>query len=136
MWSLLQDAILPKLILCGLPTRKHCSTWVHTTGPVLPKLPYTVPHGLSSSNPPAPTQTPPHRLQQPTGLLLQGYPWAVSPSSLIHCCTMGSFLGAHEYLLCVVLMGCRGTACSSMGLSWDAGSFCSLPGEPPALLPR
>ena len=31
-------------------------------------------------------------------------------------------------------MGCRGSECSTMGLSWAAGNFCSTPGTPPALL--
>ena len=31
-------------------------------------------------------------------------------------------------------MGCRGTACSTLGLSWAVWNFCSASGEPPTLL--
>jgi len=56
------------------------------------------------------------------------------PSGLIHHRPTGSSVAAWGDLLHVVPMGCKGTACSSVGLSWAAGSCCSLPGAPPVLL--
>ena len=43
-------------------------------------------------------------------------------------------MAAQRDLLCMVPTGCRGMACSSMGLSWAEGSYCCVPGAPPALL--
>jgi len=99
-----QNATLVKLILCGLHTgcSSHSTnlTWPHTTGTVLHQLLHI---GV-------------HRLQFWPGAASAGYPWAVPPLGLIHCCPMGSSMAAHGDLLCVVPMGCRETACSSMGL--------------------
>ena len=68
------------------------------------------------------------------GLFLWGHPWAVAPSGLILCCTVGSSVAAQGDLLCVAPTVCGGTACSSVGLSWAARSCCSAPRAPPALL--
>lgn len=57
-----------------------------------------------------------------------------TPSNYIHCCTGGSSVAAGGQLLCIVPTDCRDTACSSMGLSWAAGSVCSPPAPSPALL--
>ena len=40
---------------------------------------------------------------------------------------MGSSIAARGDLLCVVPVGCRETACSSMGLSWAAGASAAHP---------
>ena len=45
-------------------------------------------------------------------------------------------MATHGSLLCLVPISCRGTACSTMGLSWAAGSCCSMSGAPPALTLR
>ena len=56
------------------------------------------------------------------GLILQGYPWVVPLSDHIHCCPVGSSMATCGDLLCMMPMGCKGTACSTMGLPWAAGS--------------
>jgi len=72
---------------------------------------------------PAPPRVPLHRLQL--------WPRAVSagalhglhpPSGLIHCSTLASSLAAGGDLSHTVPTGCRGAACSSMGLSWAVGN--------------
>ena len=62
------------------------------------------------------------------------YPQAVPPSGLIHCCPSGSSVASRADLLHAVLMGCRGTACSSVGLSWAARCYWSASCPPPALI--
>ena len=52
------------------------------------------------------------------GLLVEGYPCAVPPPGLIHCCTVGSSMAARGDVFHVVPVGRRGMACSSVGLSW------------------
>lgn len=53
------------------------------------------------------------------------------PSGLSHCHPMGSSMRGD--LLWAVPMGCRGMACSSMALSWAAGSLEFLLGWPGCL---
>ena len=67
-------------------------------------------------------------------LLLQRLSMNCTSFSHIHCCSVGSSITALGYLLLVVPIGCRGTACSSMGLSQAVGNFCTAPGAAPALL--
>jgi len=50
------------------------------------------------------------------------------------CCTAGSSIAACGDLLHMVPAGCRGTACTSTGLSWASGNFCYMLGAPPAFL--
>jgi len=71
-----------------------------------------------------------HRAPQP----LLGLSIGCGSFSCIHCCPLGSSMAASRALLCMVPMGCRGTAFSTMGLSWAAGNFCSMPGSHPAVL--
>ena len=69
----------------------------------------------------------PELLELCKGLLLgcscQGV-HGLQPSGLIHCCTMGSSTAAHGDLLCMVQVGCRETACSSMGFLWASECCC------------
>uniref|UniRef100_A0A8V1A1J9 Deoxynucleoside triphosphate triphosphohydrolase SAMHD1 n=2 Tax=Gallus gallus TaxID=9031 RepID=A0A8V1A1J9_CHICK len=123
------DAVLPELIPHGLPmgcSSKHCSAvaryhGAHPLGaasaPPVPLLPAALLHGLQLR--PRPCSC--------------GAPWAASPSAHIHCCTTGSPMAAKGDLLRVVPVGCGGTACSTVGLSWAAGSCCSAPGPSSAL---
>ena len=78
-------------------------------------------------------------LLQPSCATVGPSPWAAAPAQGcscegIYCCPWalpwlyGEIHGFHA-----VPVGCRGTVCSSMGLSWAAGNFCSVPGAPPAL---
>lgn len=91
--SLPQDAILPQLIVQGLPT------------------------GCSSPSPPAPPQAAFLGLQLWPGLLLREYPWAAAfrPHTLLHrellcgCTGRSALHGAH---------GLQGMTYSSMGLCW------------------
>lgn len=116
-----QDAVLPELILCGLPTGSSSPsttpTWLRITMPIL--------QALLHMAPPALLRDAPHRLQlRPgaatvgvsTGCGLQvsstaapqappwlhvdvcsvGCPWAAGISLLLH----GSFLGCKDLLLC------------------------------------
>jgi len=46
----------------------------------------------------------------------------------------GSHTDVHGDLLSVVPMGCKGTTCPTVGLSWTAGNCCSAPGAPPVFL--
>lgn len=71
----------------------HRSSWVTAPTALLPH------HGLLSMG-----------CSSSLGLLLQGYPWAVPHSGLIHCWSMSSSMTAHGDLLCSVTMGCRGTS--------------------------
>ena len=120
------DAVLPKLILRGLPTGSSSSrtapTWLRTTGsiPQEQTAPAWVPHrrqfppdplllrgllstGCSSGLGPA-----------PTGALHGPQP----PPGHIHLLHRGLLHGLqHGDLLHVGPMGCRGTACSTRGLS-------------------
>jgi len=60
---------------------------------------------------------------------------SVQGQSVLICCSLGgSSMAAWGDLLHTAPMGCRETACSSVGLSWAAGSFCSLPRAPSDLL--
>ena len=94
-----QTAALPALLQHGSISWgqffRHCSTWVPTGGsspsPLAPLLSCICSYG--------------------------GSPWAVPPSGLIHCCTMGSSMAACGDLLHMVPIGCRGTACSTIGHS-------------------
>ena len=95
-------------------------TQLCTTGPILQAL---FQHGSSQAA--APPALMPHGgllsmgCSSSLGLYLWGYAWAAVPSSLMHCCTIGSSTAARGDLLCVVPMDCRGTACSSVGF-WAA----------------
>jgi len=51
------------------------------------------------------------------------------PPGHVHCCATATRRDLHT-----VPIGCRGTACLSMGLSWAAENNCSAPGVTPALL--
>lgn len=119
-----QDAVLPELILCGLPTGSSspstAPTWLHITMPTLQALLHMAPPALL-----------PHCGMLPTGcssglgLLLWGYPRAVVFRShpLLHhrplhgCMWTSALQGAH---------GLQGSACSSMGPSRAARTFCSV----------
>lgn len=59
-----------------------------------------------------------------------GFLWALPPSGPIHYWSMCSSTAACGDLLHAIMqpVGCRRTACSSMGLSWVAGTCCSTPG--------
>lgn len=70
--------------------------------------------GGSSPSPPAPPRAALHGLQLWPGLPRMGYPWAVPPSALIHCWTVGSSTVPCGDVLHVVPVVCRGTACSSL----------------------
>ena len=138
MEFLVQNTVPPKLILCGLPT--GCSspstapTQLCTTGPILQELLHTGPHGLRPPSPPSRPWSPLHGLQLHPGATPVGasmgcasfMPHPLLPHGVLH--------AAHGDLLCVVHMGCKGTACSTMGLSWSAWSFCSTCGTSPAFL--
>lgn len=106
--SLPGNAVLPELILCGLPT--GCSSlstapaWLHTMSSILQELFHTHPHRW--------------QLPQTSG----GSPWPHPPSGHSHCCSMGSSMAAHGDLLHVVPHGLQKTACSIMG-SQAAVSF-------------
>jgi len=98
-------------------------------------VPAPFPADSSSPSPPAPWQSAPHGLQllsraAPVGALCGLQP----PSGLIYCCIMVSFMAACGDLLHMVPMGFRGTGCSTIGLSWAAGKFSSMPGASPALI--
>ena len=132
--SLPWGAILPELIPCGLLT---CCSSPSTA-------PYHRAHPLGAAPHRSPRVAAPPALLAPWAalrgsrfpardLLLGGYPWAVPPSDLIHCCPMGSSVATCGVLFHTVPVGCRGTACSSVGFSWAAGSCCCVPGAPPAL---
>lgn len=56
----------------------------------------------------------------------KGSPRAVSPSGLIHFFSTGFSMAVCGDLLCVVSVGCRGTACSIVDHSWASGIFCSM----------
>lgn len=118
----------------GLQLFKHCSDITpyhgfHPSG--------AAPHGSSQA---APSSLLPHHgpfymgCSSGPGMLLQGYPWAMPPSGLILCCTMGFSMAARGDLLCIVSVDCRGTDYSSMGFFWAAESFCFARGTLPALL--
>ena len=70
--------------------------------------------GGSSPSPPAPPRAALHGLQLWPGLPRMGYPWAVPPSGLILCWTVGSSTVPCGDVLHVVPVVCRGTACSSL----------------------
>jgi len=90
--------------------------------------------GGSSPSPPAPLWAPLHGLQlQLRVCSCRGFLGSEASFSHKRGCTVGSSVAAHEVLLCVVPMGCRRTACSTMRVSWAAGNFCSTPGIPSAL---
>lgn len=90
-----------------------------------------------------PTSPPPPHMLLPPGcssspkLLLWGCPWA-PPLDVIHCCTVDAFVAAWEDLLHTVPTGCRGTACSPVGLlEFLLPSFCTnLVASFPFLTPR
>lgn len=90
--------------------------------------------GGSSPSPPAPPQAAPHRLQlQPRPCPCRCSPWTVHPLGHMHCCTTVSSRVACGDLHRIVPMHCRGTACSTVGLSWASGNF-FMPGAHPAFL--
>ena len=79
------------------------------------------------------------------GLFLWGHPWAVAPSGLILCCTVGSSVAAqgdllcvaptqslwgHSLLLCGPLLGCRELLLSA----WSTPCFLSALTSVPAKL--
>lgn len=55
-----------------------------------------------------------------------GSPWGVPLPGLFYCCNADSSITAQGDLLHVVPVGCRGTACSTMGLLWTAGNSVCL----------
>ena len=128
------NAVLPALFLCGLPS--GCSSpsiapiQLCTTGPTLWALLHTGPHSQQLPQPSCLTAG--FSLQ--TAAPAQCAPWAVPPSGLIHCYTTDSSMAACGDLLHMLPMACRGTACSTTGLSWAEGCCCSVPRAPPALL--
>jgi len=118
----------------SLQLSKHCSKTAlyhstHPSGTAPPQLPQAV----------APPSLLPHcrflsvACSFSPGCSCGGSLWAVPLSGHIHCCPVGSSMALQGDLLHVVPTGCGGTDYSSMGLSWAAGSFCSVPGAPPAL---
>ena len=111
-----QAAALQAPLQCGSvlwgPPFSHCSS--------------TGPHRQSSPSPPTPLQAPCHGLQLHPGLFLEGSPWAVPLSGLIHRCTVGFSMAGCGDLLHAMPMGCRETACSSVGLSWAAERITEL----------
>lgn len=137
-----RDAILPKLILCGLPTGcsfpSAASTWLCTTGLTLQALPHAGPSQAAA--PPAlqlPPGTAPHRLQLWPRVTLQGLSMSCAFFRPHQHCTVGSSTAACGNLFHMVPVGCRGTACPTMGLSmslselllgaWDT-AFCTYLG--------
>jgi len=114
-----QAAALPLLLRSG----------AHSAGIVPHASP---PAPTNSSGVPAPPRAPPHGLQLRPGPLLPGI-HELRPSGRIHGCPAGSSAAARGDQLGAVPAGCRGTARSSVRLSWAAGRCCSAPGAPPAL---
>ena len=87
--SVPRDAVLPQLILSGFPTGRSS--------------PGTAPHGSVPRGPPSgaaqapsPPRAAPYGLRLRPGAALRGYPWAVPPPGLSHCCTVGSSVAARE----------------------------------------
>lgn len=98
IWS--KFGFLHTALLKNYLSRTIC---VRTMGPILQE--HYAPHKsplAAAPQPSCPT----------TGLLLRGYPWAILPSSLICCCSMGSSMAANGDLCHI---GCRRTVSSSMG---------------------
>jgi len=111
---------------------KSCSNMApyHGTHPS-ESTPAGSPQAAAPPRPPVPSQAPLHGLQlQPRSCSCRGSSGAAAS---FQCCSLDFSMTSLEVLLCVMPMGCRGTACSSMGLSSAAGNFCSTSGAPPAL---
>lgn len=126
-----RNVVVPERIPRGLPSA--CSSpsaapaRLHTRGPPFRHRSGAVPGGGSSPGPSA----------APRAALLGPEPSAcrVSPGR-IRCGTGSSSVAVRGDGLRATPAGCRGTACSTTGLCWAAGSCCSARGAPPLALTR
>jgi len=90
------------------------------------------------------SNTAPYHRAHCSGTAPHRSPWAAAPARVIptgvptdctsFSCHMDSSMAAQRDLLRAVPTGCRGMACSSVGLSWASGSCCCVPRFPTALL--